>query len=64
MLLELLIGTAGSVMEAKVLQGDEPFAAAGLAKARDWVFTPALRGNTPVAARIRISIHFSPPEPE
>lgn len=62
-LLELLIGAAGSVVEAKVVQGEEPFAAASLVAARDWIFTPALRNDNPVAARIRISIHFTPPEP-
>jgi hypothetical protein len=62
--LELLIGAAGSVLEAKVLSGDEPFRSASLAATPEWIFIPALRDNTPVAARIRVAIHFTPPEPE
>ena len=63
-LLELLVAADGSVEEARVIEGQTPFTDAALAAARGFRFTPARRGDRPVRARIRASIHFAPPSPE
>lgn len=62
--LELLIGPSGTVSEANVVQGEEPFATASVNAARSWVFTPALRNGAAAAARIRVAVHFTPPASE
>lgn len=60
---ELLVDAFGGVATAKIVDGPEPFAAAALAAAPEWTFTPARRGDTPVAARIRVRVEFSAPKP-
>ena len=63
-LLELLVAADGSVEDARVIEGQTPFTDAALAAATGFRFTPARRGDRPVRARIRASIHFTPPSPE
>jgi TonB family protein len=62
-LLELLVAADGSVEEARVVEGQTPFSDAALAAAKGFRFTPARSGDRPVRARIRASIHFTPPPP-
>ena len=57
-LLEIVVAKDGTVSEAKVLEGAEPFAAQATNAVLGWQFTPALRGAEPVAARIRARIEF------
>ncbi len=38
------------------------FDAAAIDAVRQWKFEPAARGDTPVASRIRVAVHFEPPE--
>ena len=59
--LELLIDVTGSVKEAKVVDGEEPFATAARDAAIRWNFVPARRGELNVAARVRMRIEFHPP---
>ena len=58
--LELTLDREGKVTDARVLEGDAPFAEAALNAARGWRFVPARRGGEPVAARIRYSVQFTP----
>ncbi|CAN5531464.1 hypothetical protein BH09MYX1_BH09MYX1_21160 [soil metagenome] len=58
---ELIVETTGSVKEAKILSGPEPFAAAVLAAAPTFTFEPARRADVPITARIRMKITFHPP---
>lgn len=60
-LMELLVSASGSVAEAKILSGPEPFATVARTTAMGWLFKPALRGNLAMAARIRIQVRFTPP---
>lgn len=59
--LEVLVGEDGLVQEAKVVEGEEPFASAALEAVRHARFEPATRGDTPVKARIRLVSTFTPP---
>ncbi|HEX2877692.1 MAG TPA: TonB family protein [Polyangiaceae bacterium] len=61
--LELTVDNTGVVTEAKVISGAEAFAASALSQAKTFRFEPAVRDGRPVAARIRIALDFSPPEP-
>jgi TonB family protein len=61
-LLELVVGAAGEVREARAIEGAEPFAAAALAASRSWRFEPARRAEAAVAARIRFQVRFREPE--
>src|SRR5580658_8417500 len=36
---------------------------AALIAVRQWTFVPAMRGDKPLASRIRVPFHFAPPEP-
>jgi TonB family protein len=62
-LLELLIAADGTVEQARIVEGQTPFTDAALAAAKSFRFTPARQGDRPVRARIRASIHFTPPPP-
>lgn len=62
--LELLISAAGEVVEASVVSGPEPFAAAARARSLGWRFEPAQQGGVQRAARIRFLVRFVPPAPE
>lgn len=61
--LELTVDSAGAVIDAKVVSGAEAFAKSALEQARGFRFEPALRDGRPVAARIRLALDFTPPEP-
>jgi hypothetical protein len=61
--LELVIGSAGEVREARVIDGVEPFAEAARAQALTWSFDPATRGGQPLSARIRFVVTFREPAP-
>lgn len=59
----------GSVQNARVVEGREPFAGRALESVSAARFVPATRGGVPIAATIRFRIDFakaapSPPEPE
>ncbi len=60
-LLELTVSADGAVVEARVVDGGEPFAGAALAAARGFRFSPATRDGAPLRARIRFSLAFRPP---
>ncbi len=60
-IVELLIDDTGSVKEARITEGAEPFAAATLAAATSWKFSPGRRGDLDVAARVRMRVEFHPP---
>jgi TonB family protein len=60
-LLELVVNAAGTVDEAHVVEGGEPFAGAALAAARGFRFSPATRNGAPLRARIRFAVDFRPP---
>lgn len=62
--LELDVDAEGRVERARVVTGDEPFAAHALRAARRWRFRPARRGGRPVGARIRFRVRFNAPAPE
>jgi TonB family protein len=57
-LLELVIAKDGTVSDAVVTEGAEPFAEQARRAVLGWRFTPALRAGVPVAARIRARITF------
>ncbi|MEO7111425.1 MAG: energy transducer TonB, partial [Polyangiaceae bacterium] len=61
-IVELLIDVSGNVQDARIVQGEDPFASAVVAAARDWKFDPAKRGDITVAAKVRMRILFRPPE--
>ena len=60
--LELTIDRTGAVIDAHALSGEAPFRAAALAALPNFRFSPALRAGRPVAAKIRYSVEFTPPE--
>lgn len=60
--LELTVDASGNVTEAKLVSGEEAFGPTALTQAKSFRFEPALRNGRPVAARIRISLAFTPPE--
>jgi iron complex outermembrane receptor protein len=54
----------GHVSKVDVLEsGGKDLDEAAVVAARQWTFTPALRGGKPVASRIRVPFHFAPPAP-
>src|SRR5260221_10638256 len=57
-LLELTVETDGTVSNAAVIDGVEPFADQARWAVLAWRFVPAHRGSTPVAARIRALVAF------
>jgi TonB family protein len=62
--LELTISTEGGVIAAKAISGDAPFATSAVEASRAWLFQPATRAGTPIAAKIRFAVHFEPPASE
>src|SRR5579863_2533277 len=56
--LELIVETDGTVSNAVVTDGDEPFAAQARQSVLTWQFLPARRGSAPIAARIRARVEF------
>ncbi len=63
-LLELTVSAEGAVVEARAVEGGEPFTGAASAAARGFRFAPATRAGVPVRARIRLVIAFRPPPVE
>lgn len=61
--LELEIGKDGTVTQATVKSGEEPFASLARKTVLDWRFTPATRGGLPIRSRIEAKLHFSPAPP-
>lgn len=59
-IVELVVDRLGNVQDARVVEGDEPFAGAALRAVRALSFDPARRGDLPIAARIRMKIDFTP----
>jgi hypothetical protein len=57
-LLQLEIEKDGSVGEAHVILGAEPFAEKARRLVLTWRFTPARRGDVPIVARIRARVDF------
>lgn len=55
------IDAAGSVTNAAVLEGRDPFAAAAVAAAKTWQFAPATRDGVPKASKIKVEVRFEPP---
>jgi TonB family protein len=60
-IVELLIDVSGNVQDARIVEGQDPFAAAVIAASRSWSFEPAKRGDITVAAKVRMRILFRPP---
>src|SRR6185295_1466171 len=56
------IAPDGTVSDANVTSGEEPFASAAVAAAKTWTFAPATRAGKPIAAKIRVELVFRPPE--
>lgn len=56
--LEVDIDNDGRVSSAVVTEGNEPFADQARRAVLSWRFTPARRGNRPVASRIRARVQF------
>ena len=61
--LEVIVDEEGRVSEARVVDGEEPFASAALDAVRPSTFAPARRQGQAVAARIRIRVEFHAPAP-
>jgi TonB family protein len=61
--LELTVGASGTVTDAQIVSGDAAFTSTALAQASAFRFEPAQRDGRPVAARIRLALEFTPPEP-
>ncbi len=57
-LLEIVVAPDGTVSEANVVDGIEPFAQQAQDAVLSWQFTPARRGAQAVAARIRARVDF------
>lgn len=63
--LYVVVGADGTPRDITTVEGAEPFASAAVEAVRGYTFTPAERGDTKVAARIRVDVSFSaPPRPE
>ena len=59
--LEIVVGRDGRVIDVRVVDGAAPFAAAARDAAVAWTFEPARRQEVPVPARIRFRVDFKPP---
>ncbi len=59
---ELSLDETGQVQESTIIEGASPFAEATLQATPNWRFSPAARAGSPVPARIRVQVHFEPPE--
>jgi TonB family protein len=56
--LDIDIDREGRVSSAVVIEGADPFAGQARHAVLEWRFTPARRGTTPVASRIRARVQF------
>lgn len=61
--LAVTVDAEGNVREARVVEGDEPFASAALSAVGTARFVPATRGGRPIAATVRFRIDFTRPAP-
>src|SRR5688572_17361923 len=55
---QVTVAVDGRVSEARALDGVEPFATAAVTAAQSWLFEPAMRGDVPLAAKIRVEVRF------
>ena len=62
--LELLVDPEGKVERAVAVSGSAPFTTRAEADARAWRFEPATRDGQPMAAKVRLLVRFTEPEPE
>lgn len=65
--LELTVDATGQVTDARLVDeaaADVALSEAALEQAKSFRFEPATRDGRPVAARIRMALEFTPPEPE
>lgn len=60
----LVVEATGKVLRADVERGEEPFASAAAASAMRFVYEPAKRGSTPIAAKVRVLVRFHAPAAE
>lgn len=62
--LVVTVDVDGHVSKADVAEsGGADLDEAALIAMRQWTFVPAMRGDKPVASRIRVPFHFAPPAP-
>ncbi len=61
-LLELEVGTEGTVISARATYGPQEFFAEAIRLAKSWKFKPFERNGRPVVARLRDWVHIYPPE--
>ncbi|WP_437730614.1 TonB-dependent receptor domain-containing protein [Sorangium sp. So ce1335] len=59
----LTVNADGTVRSAVAEEGPEPFASAAIAAATSFRFAPATRNGAPMAARIRVEVHFTEASP-
>ncbi len=62
--LAIVVDPIGVVTDVRVRQGAPPFADAAAAAVKTWRFAPATRDETPIAARIAVTVTFRAPPPE
>jgi hypothetical protein len=60
--LTIVVTATGAVRSVEADKVHEPYSSAAVASARRFVFAPAMRGDTPVAAKIKVEINFRQPE--
>ena len=62
--LAVTVDADGHVSKVDVLEsGGADLDEAATIAARQWTFVPAMRGDKPVASRIKVPFHFAPPAP-
>src|SRR6516165_8969087 len=62
--LDVTVDADGHVSKVEVFEsGGADLDEAAVVAARQWTFVPAMRGDRPVASRIRVPFHFAPPAP-
>lgn len=59
----LVVAADGHVREVKNADGAMPFADAAKTAVLTWVYVPATRNGEPIAATIRVLVHFVAPKP-
>lgn len=59
--LVVVVDGGGEVTEVTVREGTAPFAEAAVAAVHGWRFSPAMKGDTPVASRIVATVTFHAP---
>jgi TonB family protein len=61
--LAVVVGEDGGVADVTVRSGRAPFDAAARAAVASWRFSPAMRDNVPIKARVLIKVSFVEPRP-